>query len=111
MSYPSIASSINIKQLGNAYHTRKNLWYVANIPLSIIDFCNWEPTRYKNSMELIKNTQSVKPIILGSFDDDIQKYTLIDGNHRCFCCNELGYTYIPSIVNHKNKDTRFIKID
>ena len=107
MSAPDIASSINVKELGNSIYRRKTLWYIANIPLSIIDFVNWEPSRYKNNMKLISDTKSVKPVILGDLDNTTQKYTLSDGNHRCYCSNELGYTHIPAIVSKKINDIRF----
>jgi len=107
MSAPAIAPSINIKQLGNSWYTRKTCWYVANIPLNIIEFSNWEPNRYIHNKKLISDTKSVKPVILADFDVSIQKYTLSDGNHRCFCSNELGYTHIPAIVSKRKTDTRF----
>lgn len=110
MYSPDIASSINLKELGNSYFTRKTQWYIANIPLNIITFKNWEPTRYRDNLKLISDTQTVKPIILDCFDIETQKFTLIDGNHRCFCSNELGYTHIPAIVRKKICDLRFVII-
>jgi len=107
MSAPDIASSINVKELGNSIYRRKSQWYLANIPLNIIDFINWEPSRYKNNLKLISDTKSVKPVILGDLDNTTQKYNLCDGNHRCYCCNELGYTHIPAIVSKRVNDTRF----
>ena len=107
ISAPDIALSIDIKDLGNRYFRRKTSWYIANVPLNIIKYDNWEPYRYKHNMALISTTKSVQPIILGDFDKDNQKYTLQDGNHRSFCSNELGYTHIPAIIHIKNKDVRF----
>jgi hypothetical protein len=107
MSAPDIASSINVKELGNRINRRKSQWYLANIPLNIIDFINWEPSRYKNNLKLISDTKSVKPVILGDLDNTTQKYSLCDGNHRCYCSNELGYTHIPAIVSKKISDSRF----
>ena len=107
MSSPDIASSINLKELGNSIYRRKSLWYLANIPLNIIYFVNWEPSRYKNNLKHISDTKSVKPVILGDLDNATQKYTLSDGNHRCYCSNELGYTHIPAIVSKKINDIRF----
>ena len=107
MSAPDIASSINLKELGNSIYRRKSCWYIANIPLNIIDFVNWEPSRYKNNLKLISDTKSVKPVILGDLDNITQKYSLCDGNHRCYCSNELGYTHIPAIVSKRVNDSRF----
>jgi hypothetical protein len=107
MNSPDIAKNINIKMLGNNFYKRKTFWYIANIPLNIIDFSNWEPSRYKHNKKLISDTKSVKPIILGDLDSASQKYTLCDGNHRCFCSNELGYTHIPAIVSKRINDKRF----
>ena len=110
MSAPDIASSINLKELGNSIYRRKSLWYLTNIPLNIIDFINWEPSRYKNNLKLISDTKSVKPVILGDLDNTTQKYSLCDGNHRCYCSNELGYTHIPAIVSIRVNDSRFERI-
>lgn len=107
MSAPDITSSINVTEFGNSIYGRKSLWYLANIPLNIIHFVNWEPSRYKNNMKLISDTKSVKPIILGDLNNATQKYILCDGNHRCYCTNELGYTHIPSIVSKRVNDIRF----
>ena len=107
MNSIDIAKNIDIKMLGNTFYRRKTLWYIANIPLNIINFSNWEPYRYKHNIKLISDTKSVKPIILGDLDNISQKYTLCDGNHRCFCSNELGYTHIPAIVSKRIKDRRF----
>ncbi len=75
--------------------------------MNIIDFINWEPSRYKNNLKLISDAKSVKPVILGDLDNTTQKYSLCDGNHRCYCSNELGYTHIPAIVSKRVNDTRF----
>ena len=107
MSAPDIASSINVIELGNSIHRRKSLWYLANIPLNIVDFVYWEQSRYKSNIKLISDTKSVKPVILGDLDNTTQKYSLCDGNHRCYCSNELGYTHIPAIVSKKTNDIRF----
>jgi len=110
MSAPDIAPSINLKELGNSIYRRKSLWYLANIPLNIIDFINWEPSRYKNNLKLISDTKSVKPVVLGDLDNITQKYSLCDGNHRCYCSNELGYTRIPAIISTRVNDSRFERI-
>ena len=107
MSAPDIASSINLKELGNSIYRRKSLWYLANIPLNIIYFVNWEPSRYKNNLKHISDTKSVKPLILGDLNTTTQKYSLCDGNHRCYCSNKLGYIYITSIVSIRVNDIRF----
>jgi hypothetical protein len=107
MYSPLIPLSLNIIELGNLYYEKKYKWYLAYIPLNIIDFSNWEPSRYNHNIKLISETKCVKPIILGDFDDSIKKYTLSDGNHRCFCSNELGYTHIPAIVHISIKDHSF----
>jgi hypothetical protein len=111
MNAPTIVTTINVKELAKYYYKRTINWYIAYVPLNIIEFTNWEPYRYGKNMEHIKITNTVIPVLLGSFDITIQKYQLIDGNHRCFCSNELRYTHIPAIIDSSIKDNRFIKID
>jgi ParB-like nuclease domain len=108
MTAPGIPPSLNIKEYGNYRYTRRTAWYLANVPLNMIRFESWEPSRYVRNKELIETTGTTLPIILGSIEDS--KYTLIDGNHRCFCCNELGYTHIPAIIHVSIKNDAFVKI-
>jgi hypothetical protein len=110
MKAPLISDKIDIFSLGIHYYNRKNSWYIANVPLELIEFINWDKFRYNHNKELISEFGTVKPIILGDFDKELGKYSLTDGNHRCFCCNELGYTHIPAIISKKTKDIRFYKL-
>jgi hypothetical protein len=109
MNAPGIPESMDIKQLGNSRFTRKNAWYIANVPLNLIDYVNWEPSRYISNRTLIQSLGTVKPIMLGDIDKITGKYSLADGNHRCYCTAELGYTHIPAIIHISIKNDAFIK--
>lgn len=108
MTSPGIPSTLDIKSYGNSRYTRRTAWYFANVPLNMIYFESWEPSRYVRNKELLQTTGNTLPIILGDKEGD--KYTLTDGNHRCFCANELGYTHIPAIIHISIKNDAFIKI-
>jgi hypothetical protein len=108
MNSPQIANTIDVKQIANNYF--QNNYYVANILLDKINYTKWNENRYKKNNKLISETKTVQPIILGDFDEKIHKYNLTDGNHRCYCCKELGYTYIPAIIPNYIEDESFIKI-
>lgn len=99
----------NINSIGNAYFNNDG-WYLSYIPLKKIDYEKWAQNRYNASKKLINTYKTVQPVILGDFDKKINKYKLIDGNHRCFISNELGYTYIPAFVDKDIEDKSFIKI-
>ena len=111
MNAPGIPETIDIKQLGNSRFVRKNAWYIANVPLNLIDYINWEPSRYISNRDLIQSRGTVKPIMLGDIDTITGKYSLTDGNHRCYCAAELGYTHIPAIIHISIKNDAFIKIN
>jgi hypothetical protein len=65
--------------------------------LDDINFHKREENRYVDNKEKISKTKKVIPIdIKPNFDDE--KYDLIDGNHRCFVCKEIGYNYIPAFI-------------
>ena len=111
MQAPGIPNTMDIEELGNSYYETKNLWYIANVPLSMIDYENWDIHRYTKNKNIIKISRTVKPIILGDFNRTIGKYELTDGNHRCFCSNELGYTHIPAIIHNSINNSSFININ
>jgi hypothetical protein len=106
MTAPGIPSSLNIKDYGNYRYRRITAWYLALVPLNMIHFANGE--RYQSNKEFIQPTGNVYPVILGDIEDG--KYTLTDGNHRCYCSNELGYTHIPAIIHASIKNDAFVKI-
>ena len=108
MTAPGIPLSLNIKEYGNCRYTRRTAWYLANVPLNMIRFESWNPGRYVRNTELIQTTGTTLPVILGNIEDG--KYTLTDGNHRCYCSNELGYTHIPAIIHVSIKNDAFVKI-
>ena len=108
MTAPGIPLSLNIKEYGNCRYTRRTAWYLANVPLNMIRFESWNPDRYVRNKELIQTTGTTLPVILGDIEDG--KYTLTDGNHRCYCSNELGYTHIPAIIHISIKNDAFVKI-
>jgi hypothetical protein len=90
----------------------KNTYYIANVLLNDIEFKNWEQCRYETNKRLIRETKSTIPVVIGrNYSDSTKKYALHDGNHRCFCSAELGYTHIPAIISNKIKDDNFIKIN
>jgi len=70
-------------------------WRIDYIPLELISFKKWNESRYENNKMLILKTNSTMPITL-IYEDN--KYQLQDGNHRCFCAQELGYTHICAII-------------
>jgi hypothetical protein len=82
-------------------------WYLAYVPLEIINFSNGP--RYLENKREIENTNSVMPIVLGDFIEN-NKYTLHDGNHRCYCVKEMGYTHIPAVIYYKTINNLFIHI-
>lgn len=69
------------------------------IPLNKIPYENRDQLRYNMNLQSIRSSSKIEPIRL-VYEDN--KYFIDDGNHRSFCCNELGYTHIPAIVEFKN---------
>lgn len=110
--YPLIVQPIGCDDYSEYFiRLLDNKYKIVNIPLSMISFTNWNSDRYKHNMDLIISTNSVLPIKLGYYDRSLKKYTLNDGNHRCFCCNQLGYKYIPGIVLKTNTNINFKSIE
>lgn len=107
--YPIIANNINIKELGNNYYG-KNKWYIGLVPLNLIDFNKYDEWKYEHNKTLILTTKSIIPIMLGDYDNFKNKYTLSDGNHRCYCSYDIGYTYIPAIIPIKTIHIEIIKL-
>lgn len=99
--------SIDIEDLGSKYYD-KGSWYIGYIPLNLIKFRKWNEHRYEDNKLIISKTNSVKPIILDEYDNINDNYYLIDGNHRCFCAKELGYTHISAIISTECKDNRIL---
>jgi hypothetical protein len=46
--------------------------------------------------------EEIRVIIVDEIVDG--KFKLIDGRHRCFCANELGFTHIPAIVTRRMRN-------
>lgn len=110
MNAPGIPSSLNIKEYGDrVFDTKTEKWYFALVPLKLIPFTCWEPRRYVRNKELLQTTGTTKPIILDP-GVGVGEILLVDGNHRCYCSNELGYTHIPAIVNALVKNDAFVKL-
>ena len=99
----------NINNIGNSYFNEDE-WNLCYVPLRKIDYHKWAQNRYNASLKLVKTFGTIQPVVLGDYDKRINKYILIDGNHRCFISNELGYTHIPAFVDKDIEDKTFIKI-
>jgi hypothetical protein len=97
----------NLNNIGNSYFNEGE-WKLCYVPLKKIDYRKWAKNRYNSSLKLIRTLKTVQPIILSDYDKGLNKYQLIDGNHRCFVCNELGYTHIPAFVDKDIEDKSFI---
>jgi len=108
--YYQINIYMNILPSDNLLKMSKSSWYYAYVPLDIIHFEKRDENRYINNKTSIIQEKNVTPIILGEFNTELNKYTIIDGNHRCFCAKELGYKYIPGFVQKGINDINFIKI-
>ncbi|ADO67557.1 hypothetical protein crov523 [Cafeteria roenbergensis virus] len=72
---------------------------LVKINLINIEFKNWNKNRYlnlKTDENLIGNYILHKPVIICDYSNN--KYQLLDGNHRCFVCNELWFEYIYAFL-------------
>jgi hypothetical protein len=70
-----------------------------NIPIKEIDYNIYKQYKYDKNMIAFCENEETRVIIIDEMIND--KFKLIDGNHRCFCANELGYTHIPAIVTRR----------
>ena len=104
MNSPNILENVDIIQL-----LKMNVGdrYCANVPLNKISFKIWDENKFKNNLKIIKDTHSVFPIMLGDYNDNENKYGLIDGIHRCSACQKIGYTHIPAIIPNYIYDNDF----
>lgn len=86
---------------------------IVYIRLDDIKFKKWQKDRYVKNKKIISVTQTVRPIKLvrNNNTHDGTKYTLEDGNHRCYCCKELGYKYIPAIIVEGDIDDSVYRIN
>jgi hypothetical protein len=100
---PKCSSIINIRDFGNKLFGKRK-WKLGSIPLGKIIFDYFDPSKYEYNKRLIKITGEVIPITVKAINKN-QKYILKDGNHRCYCCKELGYTHIPAFMPNSIKDT------
>jgi hypothetical protein len=73
-----------------------------------IKYKMWNIDRYYDNYKKISDTKTTIPIEVEYIKEN--KYKIIDGNHRCYVCNELGYKKIPAYVYYY-KPPRKLKIN
>lgn len=69
--------------------------YFKIVKIKKINYKEWDESRINDNLKKIKMSKSTIPIKLRL---NKKKFDVIDGNHRCYVCNLLGYTHIPSYV-------------
>lgn len=80
-------------------HTLLNKDCLMNIPINEIDYDIYKQYKYDKNMIALCENEETRVIIIDEMING--KFKLIDGRHRCFCANELGYTHIPAIVTRR----------
>lgn len=102
--------------ISNIRNVEKNLRdaYCAYVPLEKINFSKWSDEKLNIVLLQLKKQKKIRPILIGSDADEmpvkLNKYGIIDGNHRCESCKILGYTHIPAIVPNYIDDESFVVI-
>lgn len=90
-------------------------YYYAFVPLNKIDYRLIHYWKIKRNTDYINKMNCVIPVKIGDDCLDVydfplrrDKYSLIDGNHRCICCKPMNYTHIPAIIPNYIEDDDFI---
>ena len=73
-----------------------------NIPINEIDYDIYKQYKYHKNMIALCENEETRVIIVDCIENN--KFKLIDGRHRCYCANELGFTHIPAIVTKQLKN-------
>lgn len=94
------------------YVDKPRFCYMAYVPLDMIPYRRWNDRRYALNYERISKQGTVSPIHLDKPPGSKRtSLLLIDGNHRCAVCRDLGYTHILAILHIKvPKSDRFILV-
>jgi hypothetical protein len=79
---------------------------VEELALDDIAFNAWNDHRKQRNFDEIKSSGMVFPVNV-EYNESTNKYQLIDGNHRCWSCKELGYTLIPAQIRKPNSSQPF----
>lgn len=104
-SHPNINKKIDINYMLENHSAGCN--YLACVPIDLILFKKWDEHKLKYWLNTLKTTNEIDPIMLGDFDEILQKYDIIDGIHRCTACVKLKYSHIPAIIPNYINDSRF----
>ena len=83
-------------------HTLLNKDCLMNIPINEIDYDIYKQYKYDKNMIALCENEETRVIIIDCIENN--KFKLIDGRHRCFCVNELGFTHIPAIVTRRMRN-------
>ncbi len=113
---PQVCDDFNIDDHKHTYdydiywYDKNGYWYDVQLKYILIDSIEYKKCheyKYIHNLNEIKTTGKVYPICICELEqtkdhNKTNKYILNDGNHRCFCCKELGYKYIPAYIEIKN---------
>lgn len=103
-----------IDRIGLTRLQLKKKFYIAYVPLSMIEYKNenTDDDKYRNKkhIDLLNKRDTIWPIDLGKFNTTSNKYELSDGHHRCHCCVELMYTHIPAVISKRCTNPLFITL-